>query len=119
MEANTAALQVTPHTCDLPQNKYYPSCDKSGCGVNTYKLSPSAYGPSASYSIDTTKPFTVSTEFGTTGGQLTSVTTTLSQLGGKNVVMSHTDSNCGSGYLQKLTDAISTGMVSAETVSLL
>lgn len=28
MEANTAAMQVTPHACDQPTGYYYPSCDK-------------------------------------------------------------------------------------------
>lgn len=113
MEANTAAMQVTPHKCAEPTGSWYPSCDKGGCGVNTYKAcGATCYGPGPRYTIDTTRPFTVSTAFynATAGGALSAITTTVSQ-GAASFVLSHTDTACGAGYLEALTDAIGSGMV--------
>merc|ERR1711991_219796 len=36
MEANTYAIQTTPHQCDAPAGTYIPSCDRAGCGTNAY-----------------------------------------------------------------------------------
>lgn len=132
MEANTAALavrtgqpraarrrcnarspraQATPHDCDSPSSGYYPHCDQGGCSVNTKNGPGGQYGGGGSFKIDTTQPFTVSTQFGVDGSQqLSSVTTTLSQ-GNQNVVLVHTDSQCGGGYLERLTGALAAGMV--------
>jgi hypothetical protein len=112
MEANTAAFQVTPHKCDAPQGNYFPHCDGGGCGVNSYKTNPKAFGPGSSYTIDTTKPFNVSTTFAASnsGGQLNSVVSSLTQGSGR-FVLTHADSNCGSGYLEAMTDSMASGMV--------
>ena len=45
LEANTAAMQVTPHNCDAPQGHYYPMCDHGGCAINTHKENANGYGP--------------------------------------------------------------------------
>lgn len=114
MEANTAALQITPHKCESPVNGWTPACDKGGCGVNTFRQAGAqAYGPGAGYSIDTTKPFTVSTAFvGGAGGNLTNVITTLTQAGsGSAVTLAHSDKTCGTGYLESMSAAMKAGMV--------
>ncbi|KAI1638259.1 cellulase [Biscogniauxia mediterranea] len=71
-EANARATQIAPHTCN--QTAVYLCegaecerdgvCDKSGCGWNPYRLDqPNYYGEGADFSVDTTKPFTVVTQF--------------------------------------------------------
>lgn len=71
-EANNAATAMTPHTCSEQglflcsgdQCGRTPSavCDKNGCGVNPFRAgAKSFYGPGGS--VDTTKPFTVVTQF--------------------------------------------------------
>lgn len=111
MEANNAALQVTPHRCDAPQGHYYPMCDRGGCGVNSYKTSASGYGPGSSFTIDTTAPFNLTTTFATdaTGSNLVNVTSVMTQ-GSASFTLLHTDAQCGSGYLQALSTALSAGM---------
>ncbi|KAI1356945.1 putative endoglucanase [Xylaria sp. FL0043] len=71
LEANSKAHAFTPHPCSDTD------CDKSGCGFNPYaKGYTNYYGPGGT--VDTTKPFTVITQFntddGTTTGTLTSIT---------------------------------------------
>ena len=86
MEANTVAQQFTTHACvdacgsygDAPQCKSDGQaktvCDQSGCGLNPFRYGPgTSYdnennnvawnGLSSTYDIDTTKPFTVVTQF--------------------------------------------------------
>jgi hypothetical protein len=111
MEANTAALQITPHRCDAPTGRYYPSCDRGGCAVNSYKVDPGAYGAGPSFKVDTTRPFNVSTSFRPgPDGILASITTVLSQ-GAASFVLSHTDAACGAaGYLEALSPALAAGM---------
>ncbi|KAI0974382.1 carbohydrate-binding module family 1 protein [Xylaria arbuscula] len=70
LEANSQAHAFTPHPCSDTD------CDKSGCGYNPYaKGYTDYYGPGGT--VDTTKPFTVVTQFitddGTTTGTLTSI----------------------------------------------
>ncbi|KAI0593524.1 cellulase [Biscogniauxia sp. FL1348] len=71
-EANARATQIAPHTCN--QTAVYLCegaecerdgvCDKSGCGWNPYRLNqPDYYGEGADFAVDTTKPFTVVTQF--------------------------------------------------------
>ncbi|KAI0113917.1 putative endoglucanase [Nemania sp. FL0031] len=71
LEANSQAHSFTPHPCSTTD------CDKSGCGLNPYaKGYTGYYGPGGT--VDTSKPFTVITQFntddGTTAGTLTSIT---------------------------------------------
>eukprot|EP00456_Euglypha_rotunda_P058223 TRINITY_DN4833_c0_g1_i11.p1 TRINITY_DN4833_c0_g1~~TRINITY_DN4833_c0_g1_i11.p1 ORF type:complete len:308 (+),score=12.98 TRINITY_DN4833_c0_g1_i11:95-1018(+) len=108
MEANNRAFQTTPHKCNAPSGNYYSSCDGGGCGQNVIRIDSSAYGPNAP--INTYNTFSVKIFFGTnSGGQLSSVTTTLSQ-NGHTFQMIHDDSKCGSGYLESMTDAFKSGM---------
>lgn len=114
MEANTAAMQVTPHRCAAPTGSWYPSCDRSGCGLNTYRnCGPKCYGPGSGYTIDTTQPFTVSHSFPTDGaGTLVGMVTQLHQPGSPGVVLlNHTDAGCGADYLEDMTVALANGMV--------
>jgi cellulose 1,4-beta-cellobiosidase len=79
-EANSAATAVTPHVCTVQgqtrcegttcgdaDNRYGGVCDKDGCDFNSWRMgNQSFYGPNKI--IDTTKPFTIVTQFLTTGG---------------------------------------------------
>jgi cellulase len=71
LEANSRAHSFTPHPCNDAD------CDRGGCGLNPYASGyHDYYGPGGT--VDTTKPFTVITQFntndGTTKGTLTSIT---------------------------------------------
>ncbi|KAI8953738.1 putative endoglucanase [Xylaria longipes] len=71
LEANSKAHAFTPHPCSDTD------CDRGGCGLNPYvKGYTNYYGPGGT--VDTSKPFTVITQFntddGTTTGTLTSIT---------------------------------------------
>ncbi|KAI1335218.1 glycoside hydrolase family 7 protein [Xylariaceae sp. FL0016] len=77
-EANSLANAFTGHTCT--KDGVYGCkdgecgslgvCDKSGCGYNTYSLgNKTFYGPSRNNTIDTTRPFTVTTQFLTQYGK--------------------------------------------------
>ncbi|KAL9107007.1 MAG: hypothetical protein Q9227_008043 [Pyrenula ochraceoflavens] len=83
-EANSAATQLTPHPCDYNTSAPYlcsgdtcnTICDKAGCEYNPYRQgNPDYYGPGGT--VDTTKPFTVVTQFVTsdnsTTGQLSEI----------------------------------------------
>ncbi|KAK6846326.1 glycoside hydrolase family 7 protein [Apiospora arundinis] len=71
LEANSRANAFTPHPCSSTD------CDKGGCGFNPYSQGhKNYYGPGGT--VDTTKPFTVITQFitndGTTSGTLSQIT---------------------------------------------
>ncbi|EGG01404.1 family 7 glycoside hydrolase [Melampsora larici-populina 98AG31] len=90
-EANMAAQAFTAHTCkgltgpksctgaacgDSPANRYGGICDKDGCDYATYRLgNHDFYGPKKT--VDTTKKFTIVTQFitsdGTANGDLTEI----------------------------------------------
>ena len=74
-EANGRATALTPHTCSI-QGIYACSgtacldgssggvCDRSGCGYNAYAQGHRAfYGPGKNMTVDTSRPFTVVTQF--------------------------------------------------------
>ncbi|KAF2635578.1 cellulase [Massarina eburnea CBS 473.64] len=81
-EANRAATSYTPHPCNTTQvqkcsgtscgngdSRYLGLCDKDGCDSNPYRNGVHAYyGAAANFSIDTTQPFTVVTQFLTQNG---------------------------------------------------
>merc|ERR1719203_134537 len=106
MEANNHAFQATPHKCDPPANGHYSSCDRGGCEQNTRDRLGS-YGPGKRYTIDTTRPFEVKTEFLESAGSLTGMRTALSQ-DDRQVVLDH--AGCDSEYLKSLSDAVAAGM---------
>jgi len=81
-EANNAATAFTPHPCNVTgvysctgascgkgagAAKYQGVCDSDGCDYNAYRMgNTNFYGPGKA--VDTTKPFTVVTQFVTSDG---------------------------------------------------
>jgi len=114
-EANKKAIAITPHKCDPPRGKYFPSCDRGGCGQNVAKMNPKSYGSGAGFTIDTTKLFDLKISFKSMNGQLNTIETTLSQEG-RNVNIVHDSGKCGNGYLSSMTQAFKDGMVFAVSV---
>ncbi|CAK0812659.1 unnamed protein product [Prorocentrum cordatum] len=83
LEANNKAIAITSHPCTIEglqtcssdeecgnKSKGLPGyCDKDGCGLNPYRLGePTFYGPGREFTLDTSKPFTVITQFVTEDG---------------------------------------------------
>ena len=72
LESNSVASAFTPHPC-LADNS---NCDKGGCGFNAYGLGYKNYW-AAGGTLDTSKPFTIITQFitndGTKSGTLTEI----------------------------------------------
>jgi len=81
-ESNKRSTQLTPHTCstdgqyrcvnatDCGDNqkgdRFVGVCDKDGCDYNPYRMGAERfYGNGSSFTVDTSKPFTVVTEFHT------------------------------------------------------
>lgn len=95
MEANTMAQQFTTHGCDDKCATYTDGsgckkgvqgvCDQNGCGYNPFRYGPGTswntetnnadfHGPGSQYDLDTTKLFTVVTQFKTSAsGELTEI----------------------------------------------
>jgi len=83
-EANSMATAYTPHPCEKPgltrcdgiecgdnakDQRYDGICDKDGCDFNSYRMGEQKfYGPGPEYEVDTTKPFTIVTQFLTSDG---------------------------------------------------
>lgn len=92
-EANNHAQAYTTHPCKVDgqyrcegtecgdnasDERYDGVCDKDGCDFASYRLgNPNFYGPGSQYTIDTTKPLTVVTQFftddGTSNGNLKNI----------------------------------------------
>nr|BAF57295.1 putative glycosyl hydrolase family7 [uncultured symbiotic protist of Reticulitermes speratus] len=76
-EANRAATVYTTHACTQTGQfaKGSATCDSNGCGYNSYRDSNehNFYGNASSFTVDSSKPFTVITQFLSSGGALTSV----------------------------------------------
>ncbi|CAK0799771.1 unnamed protein product [Prorocentrum cordatum] len=85
LEANNQAIAITSHPCTIEglqtcsgaedlecgnKSKGLPGfCDKDGCGLNPYRMGePTFYGPGSKFTLDTSKPFTVVTQFVTEDG---------------------------------------------------
>lgn len=73
LEANAKATAMTPHPCTGN------SCDKSGCGYNPYASGQRNFWATGG-TVDTSKPFTVVTQF-VGSGTLTQITRTYIQNG--------------------------------------
>lgn len=84
-EANSISEALTPHPCDSPgltvctaddcggtysSNRYAGTCDPDGCDFNPYRLGVTDFYGSGK-TVDTTKPFTVVTQFVTDDGTST------------------------------------------------
>jgi cellulose 1,4-beta-cellobiosidase len=80
-ESNAASSAVTPHVCtvqgqtqcsgtqcgDMPDHRYDGVCDKDGCDFNSWRMgNQTFFGPHMT--VDTSKPFTVVTQFVTNDG---------------------------------------------------
>lgn len=83
-EANSAANAFTPHPCNTTgvyacseplcgnANRYSGVCDKDGCDYNPYRNgAPSFYGPGLT--VDTTRKFSVITQFIAPNGTLSEI----------------------------------------------
>jgi cellulose 1,4-beta-cellobiosidase len=72
-EANSQASAYTPHPCSIDGPKRCENendcgmqgfCDKPGCDLNTYRFGNKTFlGEGPSFAIDTSKPFTIVTQF--------------------------------------------------------
>ncbi|KAE9374278.1 glycoside hydrolase family 7 protein [Stipitochalara longipes BDJ] len=107
LEANSMATAMTPHPCKGN------SCDKNGCGYNPYASGQKGFfGPGKT--VDTSKPFTVLTQFAASGGKLSQITRKYIQ-NGKQIGGGGTISSCGSegtyGGLSGMGQALGSGMV--------
>lgn len=107
MEANTAALAATPHACDAPDAAgFVPKCDRGGCSLNT-KNNASLLGPGPGFTVDTRRPFRVTTSFPVDARGKLAAVDTLVQQGAASFHLVHTAGSCGSAW----TDALSAGIV--------
>jgi len=82
-EANSISQAYTMHSCsvdgqtqcegvqcgDNPDHRFDGVCDKNGCDFATYRLGQTKfYGPGSDFQIDSTQPFTFTTQFVTSDG---------------------------------------------------
>lgn len=105
LEANSQATAMTPHPCKGN------TCDKDGCGYNPYSSGQKGFwGPGKT--VDTSKVFTVVTQFAASGGKLSSVSRKYIQ-NGRQIGGGGTITSCGSegstGGLTGMGQALSTG----------
>ena len=91
-EANSAATALTPHPCNITgpytctgtlcgagNNRYDGVCDEDGCDFNPYRLGAHKfYGPKGS--VDTTRKFTVVTQFLTNNNRATGALSQIKRL---------------------------------------
>ena len=140
-EANANATALTPHACQTTRLQACTGndcgsnglCDKSGCGFNPYSLGARSYYAPNSASVDTLKPFTVTTQFITSDNTAKGTLTEIRRLYRQNgkviqnaavqfngaTVNSITNSFCQSssssfqqrGGLQQMGQALGRGMV--------
>lgn len=106
LESNSVAGAFTPHPClDDGSN-----CDKSGCGFNPYSQGYTDYWAPGG-TLDTTKPFTVITQFitddGTTTGTLTEIRRKYQQ--GNHTLPSAISGPGGDSINSTWCDAVDTG----------
>ncbi|KAK3367538.1 glycoside hydrolase family 7 protein [Podospora didyma] len=111
LEANSMANAFTGHPCKGN------NCDKGGCGYNPYASGQKNFwGPGKT--VDTSKPFTVITQFPASGGRLSQITRKYVQNG--RTINSGAISNCGSegstGGLTGMGQALGRGMVLAMSI---
>lgn len=87
LEANSMATAMTPHPCKGR------NCDRNGCGYNPYASGQHNYwGPGKT--VDTSKVFTVVTQFAASGGSLSQITRKYIQ-DGREIGGGGTISSCG------------------------
>ena len=137
-EANSRANQIAPHTCKNPgpfsctgdDCGSSGDCDKSGCGDNPYKHRNAKDFYGLGLKVDTTKPFTVITQFPAKDGVLQAIVRKYIQNGVvienamQNVTMdqAYCSAQPGAEMYNKLGghktmgDALSRGMVLAMSI---
>jgi cellulase len=94
LEANSEATAMTPHPCNGN------SCDSAGCGYNPYASGQhSFWGPGET--VDTSKTFTVVTQFAASGGVLSQITRKYIQNG--QTISGGSISSCGGSTYGGLT----------------
>lgn len=115
-EANSEATALTPHPCDTvgpygcTGSTCSSVCDKSGCGFNPYAMGDTSYYVPGG-TVDTTQPFTVTTQFitddNTTTGTLVEIRRSYIQNG---VVIPNAVATSSSGWsgLDSITEAYCT-----------
>lgn len=116
-EANNYANAFTAHPCSNAGNykcsgsSCNTACDKSGCDINPYRNgNKKFYGPSTSattFKLDTTKPFSVVTQFVTNNGLDTGNLTQINRFyvqSGKKIPFPNTNIT-GLGNFSSMTDA--------------
>ncbi|KAH8656610.1 glycoside hydrolase family 7 protein [Tricladium varicosporioides] len=112
LEANSMATAMTPHPCKGS------SCDKNGCGYNPYASGQRSFW-GAGKTVDTSKPFTVITQFAASGGKLSQITRKYIQ-NGRQISGGGSISSCGSegtyGGLTGMGQALGRGMVLAMSI---
>lgn len=73
-ESNSISTAVTPHPCSIDKGSKLCDgdtcyCDSDGCDFNSYREGvKDFYGPGSNYTVDSTKPITVVTQFLTSDG---------------------------------------------------
>ncbi|KAK0649920.1 cellulase [Cercophora newfieldiana] len=81
-EANSRSTHVAPHTCNKTgvylcsgdECKAEGVCDKAGCGWNPYRVNiTDYYGRGPQFKVDTTRKFTVITQFPAVNGTVQSI----------------------------------------------
>jgi cellulase len=102
LEANSMATAMTPHPCQGS------NCDKGGCGYNPYGSGQHNFYGSGK-TVDTSKVFTVTTQFAASGGTLSQITRKYTQNGQQ--ISGGTISSCGdsTGGLSGMGQALASG----------
>ncbi|KAJ7167896.1 cellulase [Mycena filopes] len=113
-EANKNAAAYTPHVCSSNgactgtqcgdgSDRYNGLCDKDGCDFNSYRMGDQTFlGPGKT--VDTTKPFTVVTQFVAPSGTLSEIRRLYVQ-NGKVITNSNTNIAGISPAVNSITDA--------------
>jgi cellulose 1,4-beta-cellobiosidase len=120
-EANSISTAYTPHVCDAKGpykcsgvacgddatgQRYQGNCDKDGCDFNSYRMGDTSfYGPGKK--VDTTKKFTIVTQFITTDGTSTGTLKEIKRFYVQNgVVIPNSQTNiAGIDAVNSITDA--------------
>ncbi|KAI0172924.1 glycoside hydrolase family 7 protein [Hypoxylon sp. FL1284] len=108
LEANARATAMTPHPCSGS------NCDKGGCGYNPYASGQHSFWDNGG-TVDTSKPFTVVTQF-IGSGSLSQVKRFYVQNGKQTEGGSLTSCNAQYGGLEGMGQALGRGMVLAMSI---
>ncbi|OTB03263.1 glycoside hydrolase family 7 protein [Hypoxylon sp. CI-4A] len=108
LEANAKATAMTPHPCTGD------NCDKAGCGYNPYASGQRNLWATGG-SVDTSKPFTVVTQF-VGSGSLTQINRIYIQNGKQTTGGAISSCNDGQGGLSGMGQSLGRGMVLAMSI---